>query len=48
MEEEISLNDIFFAIRKQWRKILTATYIRRADCFFDFYFFDPEKVYLFN
>lgn len=43
MEEEISLNDIFFAIRKQWRKILTATILGALIAFLISAFLIPKK-----
>ncbi|CAB1244435.1 MAG: Wzz/FepE/Etk N-terminal domain-containing protein [Oscillospiraceae bacterium] len=43
MEDQISLNDIFFAIRKQWKKILLATIVGALAAFLISSFLIPKK-----
>lgn len=43
MEDQISLNDIFFAIRKQWKKILLATIVGALVAFLISSFLIPKK-----
>ncbi|MCI2161238.1 MAG: Wzz/FepE/Etk N-terminal domain-containing protein [Oscillospiraceae bacterium] len=43
MEDEISLNEIFFAIRKQWKKILLATIVGALVAFLISSFLIPKK-----
>ncbi|MCI1953249.1 MAG: Wzz/FepE/Etk N-terminal domain-containing protein [Clostridiales bacterium] len=43
MEDQISLNEIFFAIRKQWKKILLATIVGALVAFLISSFLIPKK-----